>query len=262
MDAAHDRTAQAEGRKPVSAWAPCVTPEVVSVADGYRRWARTYDGSPNPLLAREERYLAPILSRLRKTQLLDLGCGTGRWLERLAPELPLAVGLDLSHAMLQVASRKAAIRHLLVESRGELLPFRSSVFDLVICSFALAHLHDLHPLAIELSRVARPGADLFITDVHLSAHDAGWRAGFRHAKRALQIETFRHSFREIVGTFRAGGFECLERVPLWLAEPERPIFVRAGKSDLFEHACTIPALVNFHFTKLEQAISPIPESTQ
>ena len=35
----------------------------VSVQDGYKRWAETYDKTPNPLLALEERHLASLLPK-------------------------------------------------------------------------------------------------------------------------------------------------------------------------------------------------------
>ena len=53
----------------------------VSAAEGYERWAPIYDDAPNPLLAREERYLLPLLIDLGDKAILDLACGTGRWLE-------------------------------------------------------------------------------------------------------------------------------------------------------------------------------------
>src|SRR5690606_22097258 len=46
-------------------------------------WAETYDRSPNPLLALEERLLPPLLPDLRGLTALDAACGAGRWLGRL-----------------------------------------------------------------------------------------------------------------------------------------------------------------------------------
>ena len=44
------------------AQAPMGKPVVrLSIREGYRRWADTYDRDPNPLLALEERVAAPLL---------------------------------------------------------------------------------------------------------------------------------------------------------------------------------------------------------
>ena len=56
---------------------------VVSAREGYRQWARSYDAEPNALLALEKRCLEPLLPCARGLDVVDLGCGTGRWLEAL-----------------------------------------------------------------------------------------------------------------------------------------------------------------------------------
>ena len=82
----------------------------VPTSEGYERWAPIYDQSPNPLLAREERYLLPLIVNIRKKRILDLACGTGRWLEMLVAQGgESGVGIDCSEAMLGVAGRKEAI---------------------------------------------------------------------------------------------------------------------------------------------------------
>jgi ubiquinone/menaquinone biosynthesis C-methylase UbiE len=109
----------------------------VPVAEGYQLWAPIYDQAPNPLLAREERHLLPLFVDLHKKRILDLACGTGRWLERLmAQGGESGVGIDSSAAMLRVAGRKDAITGRLVRAACERLPCRTAVFDLAICSFA------------------------------------------------------------------------------------------------------------------------------
>ena len=223
----------------------------VSAAEGYERWAPIYDHEPNPLLSREERHLFPLLANLRKRRLLDLACGTGRWLQRLSSQgSELGVGLDRSGAMLRVASRKSEITGRLTRAACESLPFRGGVFELALCSFALGHFADVELIASELARVTAPGADLFVSDLHPDAYDLGWRVGFRDKSSAVQIETVSRSIEDIIQTFRSNGFESQTHVALWLEEPEKPIFERAGKSDLFAEACQSPSILVFHFRRL------------
>jgi ubiquinone/menaquinone biosynthesis C-methylase UbiE len=226
-------------------------PRQVSVATGYERWAPVYDQDLNPLLAREERHLSPLMGDLEKKRVLDLACGTGRWLSRLMTRGPLSgVGLDRSDAMLRVACRKGAITGRLARAGCESLPFRGGVFDLAICSFAVGHIRDLELMVRELARVTRPAADLFVSDLHPDAYDRGWRVGFRDESCAVHIETFPRHGEEIIRPFCSNGFEYLSQTPLWLEEPEKPIFARAGKSDRFEEACQSPAVLVFHFRRL------------
>ena len=54
--------------------------------EGFSRWSEVYDDQPNPLLALEERFLAELLPDVRGLDVVDIGCGTGRWLARLASQ--------------------------------------------------------------------------------------------------------------------------------------------------------------------------------
>lgn len=223
-------------------------PAYVSVEEGYERWAPTYDHAPNPLLHLEERKLEPLLPDLSGKHILDLACGTGRWLHKLSAQgSARGVGVDLSAAMLQVADKKAAITGRLARADCRSLPFQDSVFDLVVCSFALGHVHDLDAMVHELARVTKSEADVFFSDLHPEAYARGWRTGFRDSRSAVQIEMSPRTAEEIIRVFYTGGFECLTHVPLCLGEPEKPMFVQAGKENFFEAACRIPAILVCHF---------------
>jgi ubiquinone/menaquinone biosynthesis C-methylase UbiE len=226
------------------------------VAKGYERWAPIYDSTPNPLLACEERHLLPFLADLGNKRILDLACGTGRWLERImARGGALGVGIDCSAAMLRVARTKDAIAGKLAQAACESLPFRAAAFHLAVCSFAVGHIRDLASLARELARVTKPGGDVFLSDLHPEAYAHGWRVGFRDDSTAVQIEMLPRGAEEIVQAFDAHGFACLAHLALRLGDPEKPIFVRAGKDNSFEDACQIPAVLVCHFRRLDSPMT-------
>ena len=223
----------------------------VPASEGYERWAPIYDQSPNPLLAREERYLLPLLVNIRKKRILDLACGTGRWLEMLiAQGGESGVGIDCSAAMLSVAGRKDAITGLLARALCGSLPFRTAAFDLAICSFAVGHIQDLESMVHELARVTKPGANIFVSDLHAGAYARGWRVGFRDESSAVQIEMLSRPAEDMIQKFCSSGFECMTQMPLYLGDPEKPIFARAGKSHSFAEVCQLPAVLVCHFRRL------------
>jgi ubiquinone/menaquinone biosynthesis C-methylase UbiE len=223
-------------------------PSPVSVAEGYERWAPTYDHTPNPLLAREERYLVPLLPDLHDKQVLDMACGTGRWLERLlAQGAHSGIGIDFSRAMLGIARKKVTLTGRLARVDCLQLPFRNSVFDLAICSFAVSHIQDLQRMARELARVMKANSDVFVSDLHPEAYTRGWRTGFRDGPSTCQIRTMPHTAEEIVSVFYSAGFECLTHLPLCLGEPERSMFARAGKGHWFAKRIHLPAVLVCHF---------------
>ncbi len=86
--------------------------------------------------------------------LLEVGCGTGLILERLARQCRRAAGVDLSPGMLE----KASSRGLEVQvGSATSLPFDNDLFD-VVCSFkVLAHVPEIETALAEMLRVTRPG---------------------------------------------------------------------------------------------------------
>jgi hypothetical protein len=159
------------------------------------------------------------------------------------------VGIDCSIAMLRVAGKKSAISGRLAGADCENLPLPSAAFDLAICSFAVGHIRDLGSMVRELGRVTRTGADVFVSDLHSEAYARGWRVGFRDGDTAIQIEMRPRAVEEIVHAFCSNGFNCQTHEALWLGEPERPLFVRAGKSTIFAQACQLPAVLVCHFRR-------------
>lgn len=265
MDAAIHRAAQTQGREFVNR-CPSVEPELssedgktkescqVPVEEGYERWAPIYDHAPNPLIAREYRYLVPFVN-VHNKRILDLACGTGRWLERLVAQgAEWGVGIDCSAAMLRVAGKKSAIAGRLAQATCERLPFRTAVFDLALCSFAVGHIRNLGATILELARVTKPRGDVFVTDLHAEAYARGWRVGFRDHGTAVQIEMQPRVIEEIVAAFCSGGFECLAQHSLYLGDAEEPIFVRAGRAQSFAEACNVPAVLICHFRRLDSPI--------
>ena len=220
----------------------------VSAQEGYKLWAATYDDDPNPLLALEERVLNPILPLLQDKDALDVGCGTGRWLSTLLGRgARSVVGVDSSVEMMVRAAEKPALRNRLVLGDCLALPLRAQVADVVVCSFTLGHVLNTRALASELSRVARPHADVFVTDMHPEAQARGWRCAFRRENKIIEIKSFIHTPEDLRKSFEPDGFKLVQSRDLHLGEPERRVFLGARKSHIFETACSIPAVLLLHF---------------
>ncbi len=222
----------------------------VSVQEGYDRWAPTYDFDPNPLLALEERQLRLMMSPLQGKRVLDLACGTGRWLVRLASGEPrTAVGVDFSPAMLAAAREKSAVKQRLVCADCRALPFANFTFDLVICSFAVSHIPDMEKLAREVWRVTLPGADVYLSDVHPLAHAQGWLTAFHDPEGSAEIVTWPRPVEELQAAWESCGFNCVESIGCRLGKQEEQILGRAGKSWWFGAARTIPVVLLCHFQR-------------
>lgn len=98
-----------------------------------------------------------VLRYARGGDVLEAGCGTGLVLNRMAPYVRRAVGVDLSGGMLA----RARARGLTVAQGSVLaLPVASASFDVVCCFKVLAHVEDIRSAMAELGRVVRPGGHL------------------------------------------------------------------------------------------------------
>ena len=217
---------------------------------GYALWAATYDRQPNPLLALEERVLQPRLPDLRRRTVLDVGCGTGRWLVRLLQRgARRGVGVDLSTEMLQYAASRGPQSAWLARADALALPLRPKTMDLIICSFTLGHIENLSRLASELARVARRRADVYLSGLHPEARARGWRCAFRHGGETIEIPEFNPPLEAVSGFFSAVGFKFVSLLEPHFGSEERLIFVSAGKAEQFERATTVPAIFVCQFRR-------------
>jgi len=121
----------------------------------------------------QERPLIQAYGLPERARVLDVGCGTGELVSRLARDYPRAalLGIDLHEPHLELARASCREFGSRVEFRHgdafELeLPEKS--FDLVVCRHMLQAVPDPQRILREMKRVARPGGRL-----HLVAEDYG-----------------------------------------------------------------------------------------
>ena len=95
----------------------------------------------------------------RGARVLELGCGTGLILARIAEDAKEAVGIDLSEGMAQRARDRGLDVHI-----GSVcdLPFEDDRFDLTYSFKVLAHIPDIDVAVREAVRVTRPGGHLLL----------------------------------------------------------------------------------------------------
>src|SRR5258708_6973667 len=140
-------------------------------------------------LVAEEAVEAAIIGALADAPvrtLLDLGTGTGRMLELLAPQIERGLGLDLSLDMLSLARARldrAGLRHCSVR-QGDIydLALPKDSFDAVVIHQVLHFLEDGARAIEEAARVLRPGGRLLVVD--FAPHDLEFLRD-EHAHRRL-----------------------------------------------------------------------------
>jgi ubiquinone/menaquinone biosynthesis C-methylase UbiE len=105
--------------------------------------------------------LRSLVQNLSPASVLEVGCGTGRWLEELQELTPQIYGIDLSPGMLHQAQRRLG-RFGLVCGRAWQLPFPSTTFDMIFCVHAFHHFERKEAFISEAFALLRPGGVLSI----------------------------------------------------------------------------------------------------
>lgn len=93
--------------------------------------------------------------------LLDVGCGDGHFAS-VTFDHGVAVGIDPERKPLREAARRGAYR-LLLQARGDRLPFADGSFAGAFSNSVLEHVNGLPEVLAEISRVLRAKAPLAIT---------------------------------------------------------------------------------------------------
>lgn len=149
-------------------------------------------------------------------ELLDIGTGTGRILEILAPQVQHGVGIDLSNGMLAVARsnlERRGLTHLQVR-KGDMygLPIDNASVDLAIVHMVLHYSDEPREVIREAARVLRPGGRLILVDFAAHAEEQ-LRDQFNHRRLGFADDEVRRWFEDC-GLDAVTGTEQLAGHPL------------------------------------------------
>lgn len=149
--------------------------------------ADTYDRGPigdwHRAVAERAADLA-LAQAYRPSRILDVGCGTGMLLRRLALSLPddvLLAGVDPALRMVARA-REAVGRATVVQAAAEKLPYADGSFDLVVSTMSFDHWADQRVGLLECARVLESDGRFVLTDLF-----AAWLGTRRTMRRTSAL---------------------------------------------------------------------------
>jgi ubiquinone/menaquinone biosynthesis C-methylase UbiE len=175
-------------------------PESVSydpVAPGYDR--RYHENSYTGIESLLDAFTEP------RHAALEVGCGTGHWVARLAARGCRVAGLDPSAGMLGRAAGHVGSA-MLVRGHAEALPFMSRAFDRVVVVNALHHFRDPARFAIEAHRVLCPGGRIVVVGLDPSQGPRDWFV-YEYFERTRELDAARYpTTATITAWLEAAGF--------------------------------------------------------
>lgn len=180
------------------------------IADAFSRAATGYDGAAQLQQAVADDLLARLPQPDSCRALVDIGCGTGYLVSRLAERHGgLAIGLDIAPGMLDQARRRHAGRSIhWVTGCAESMPLADGSADLMVSSLAVQWCDSLEAFLGEAARVVAPGGWLgFTTLCEGTLEELQW--AWQQVDGETHVNEFLAEAR-LVETLRAPGWQAAE----------------------------------------------------
>lgn len=143
--------------------------------------------------------------------ILDAGCGPGKYAEILLARGAQVTGFDISPNMIALAkARNPGQGEFFVHDLAQPLDmFEANHFDVVLCALALHYLQDWNPVMQAFCRVLKPGGCLVISMEH-----PFFDYGFFQSSRYFEVEHVKCTWKGFgapveVNSFRRPLQECL-----------------------------------------------------
>lgn len=168
----------------------------LNVLDAYGLWAETYPSEAhNDLMRIEEQSMLDLMPDVKNKIILDLACGSGRYILKAREQGALIVyGLDFSLPML---TRARVVSDQLALGNMASLPFKSNSMDVILCGLSIGHVPDMLPVFREISRVLCQNGFVVYSDIHPFGKIAGWKRNFQDIRgREFSVVHHFHLYSE------------------------------------------------------------------
>lgn len=171
--------------------------------------------------------LLDYLKLPEKPLVLDLGCGTGRLLQRLAKSFPQldGIGLDPSSAMLRQArhqSRRYAPRLIYIQGDAAKLPTATAQFNAVFNTISFLHYPEPEQVLSEVYRTLKPEGKYYLVDFVWEGEEEKVELGIGTGKVRFYRFSQREKLGQEVGFTQCHHFWLLGSVGLTIFEKNPP----------------------------------------
>jgi malonyl-CoA O-methyltransferase len=211
--------------------------------EGYGLWAATYPAhAHNPFMLAEERAMLALLPQsLQGLQLLDVGCGSGRYLLHARQRGATLLGVDQSGQML---ARARALDLPVTQGSVTSVPVVDGWADVVVCALTLGHVADLRAALGELARVLNDSGTLLCSDFHPIADALGWKRTFAVGDQRYAVRYTTHRYSDWHAASKAAGLRIEEVI-----EPHLDATDIVADQHFDPRALEVPVAIVFKMSK-------------
>ena len=110
----------------------------------WENYDKKFYAEPNDIIEQENKCLKSIIvnANIENKRCLDIGCGSGYWISHVLRKNAHVVGVDLSFDGLKKCFALHPSDCVFVLSRGEVLPFSDSQFDVIMTNWILQEFYE------------------------------------------------------------------------------------------------------------------------
>lgn len=209
----------------------------MNTQQAYNHWAQSYDSDDNKTRDLELVAGQQVLASVDFSQVLEIGCGTGKNTAWLAPKAGMLTAVDFSEEMMKLAHQKVTAPNVQFRQADITRPWCFDPASLVTCSLVLEHIEDIDFVFTQAANTLQQGGLFYVCELHPYKQLQGSQARFEREGELVRIEYFIHHISEFFAAGQKSGLQCL-RLDEWFDAGDRT---------------TLPRLVSFLFEKPQAA---------
>ena len=183
------------------------------IINNYNDWADQYDNNINPTRDLDKVVTQESLSDLNFSNVLELGCGSGKNTEWLITKADKLIGIDFSSRMLELARKKISSKNVsfICADLNEKWPVNNNSFDLITINLTLEHIEILDHIFNSMFMKLTKGGKCFVCELHPKKQLAGSKARFEENGTEILLDVFQHSELDYVQSAEKAGLNLLTK---------------------------------------------------
>lgn len=154
-------------------------------------WIESIDAGETNRIYLLDQPMLKLAGDVRGRDVLDIGCGEGRFCRMLRERGAQAVGIDPTTPLID-AARERDPAGTYLQATAEALPFEEARFDLAVMYLTLIDIPDFRAAIREATRVLRPGGRLLIANLQsfVTTRCPAWHRNEKGEKLHVAVEEY------------------------------------------------------------------------
>lgn len=207
----------------------------MNIKQAYNSWADKYDTNQNKTRDLDKKATIKTLEKYEFSNVLELGCGTGKNTIYLLEKAQRIIGLDFSEEMFQKAQNKITNKRVKFVNADLTKKWDvvNEFANLITCSLTLEHIKNLDFVFNQAYQKLQKNGYFFICELHPFKQYMGSKARYESKNKIIELKTYTHHISEYLSCAEKNGFLLIE-INEWFDE---------------EIENEIPRLISFVFKK-------------